>query len=166
MATKRKPGAKRGRPEKQRPAPLPIGRPNVPFLEDRPDCHYVAAYRATKDTGLPGKWFANLQCGNLVNPDEIIPDARPLEGYKIVGIGPRGNPAKGTISDTRVVPNAWRRDNPKRVWPWTTAGRDRTFRAKEKAVYSSGDLNAIGWLSNMTAAFRTGSHLCRAPGIP
>jgi hypothetical protein len=46
------------------------------------------------------------------------------------------------MSDTNPRPGAWAR-------PFTIAGRDRTFRKKEKAVYKSGDVNDIKWLSNI-----------------
>lgn len=142
--TKKIPGAVRGRPSKPKPPPRPAHRPKLSIRDD-PDCFYVAAYRAARDTGLPPCWFAAIQCGNKVDPAKI-PGARNVrapDGYKLFAIG---RSQKSELSDTNPRPGAWAR-------PFTIAGRDRTFRKKETTVYKSGDAEDIQWLSNITGAF-------------
>jgi hypothetical protein len=63
------------------------------------------------------------------------------------------------MSDTNPRPGAWAR-------PFTIAGRDRTFRKKEKAVYKSGDVNDIKWLSNITNAFLLVFLFAKNPRLP
>jgi hypothetical protein len=137
-------GNPRGRPPKPKPPPQAAHRPKLSIRDD-PDGFYVAAYRASRDTELPPCWFAAIQCGNEIDPAKSprARDHRAREGYKLFATGPN---QKNTMSDTNPRPGAWAR-------PFTIAGRDRTFRKKERAVYESGDVNDIQWLSNITGAF-------------
>jgi hypothetical protein len=121
------------------------------LIED-PDKYHLAMYYATPATGLPGKWFAAIQCRHRVDP-ATVPGAKKAQYDVAVAFGPRWTSRDGIVVDTKVMPKTWRKNYPNRSWPLTTAGRDRTYRAKVSAVYASGDPAAIAWLANMIGAF-------------